>query len=261
MFINIFPKSLNLLIRQTYLHHRLQTAMLPIVTIAEYNDKAAKASPERKALGDTELNKATHYQVAKRQNEWLTGRLAVKMATMHYLPDTLSAQLQVEPHQFTVENSDSGRPYLTGNLPEDLQKTDISLSHGNGYGAAIIADTPCGIDIESCRESLKKVRHKFCTAEEEETLLHQLGELSDLQQLTILWTAKEAAKKSLSHLHMPGFLDLMLISMEPHMTGWVLNFMISSRNFDQFPPTISVVSELYEGFGISICLMGDHNNA
>jgi phosphopantetheinyl transferase len=261
MFLNIFPKSLNLLIQQTYRRHRFQTAMLPIVPLNEYTAKETSVPPERKALNESELKKAASLHAAKRQGEWLTGRLAVKMAAMHFLPDTPLAQYQVAPHQLSVHNDDSGRPYLAGDLPAELEKTEISLSHGNGYAAAIIGNSPCGIDIESNRESLKKVRDKFCTVEEEDTLLQQLGDLSGLQQLTILWTAKEAIKKSLSHLHMPGFLDLMLTGMEPHTTGWVLNFVISSRNFDKFPPTISVVSELYQGFGISVCIMEERTHA
>jgi phosphopantetheinyl transferase len=235
--------------------------MLPIVSLDGYNAKATTVPPERKALNEPELTKAATFKIVKRQSEWLTGRLAVKMATMHYLPDSLTAQHQYEPHQLLVNNDDSGRPFLSGALPADLKRTEISLSHGNEYAAAIIADSPCGIDIESSRESLRKVRDKFCTSDEEETLLSQLGELKELQQLTILWTAKESIKKCLSHLHMPGFLDLMLTSMEPHMTGWVLHFVISSRHFDKFPATISVVSELYEGFGISVCIMEKNNNA
>lgn len=261
MFLNIFPKSLNTLIRQSYPNHRFQTAMLPLVTLEEYLAKAACVEKERHNLHKKELQKAEDFRVEKRRTEWLTGRLAAKLSCLHYLRDDQLAATPVLPAQIIVGNDESGRPYLLGELPQELTNAYLSLSHGGGYATAIVSDSRCGIDIQETRNSLKRVRDKYCTNDEEDILLHQLGELNDLQRLNLLWTTKEAIKKALSHLRMPGFLELMLTGADPHFAGWTLDFVVSSRHFDNYPPRVSAAAELYEGFGIAACLLEGNEHA
>jgi 4'-phosphopantetheinyl transferase EntD len=97
--------------------------------------------------------------------------------------------------------------------------------------------------------------------EEEELLLHYLGDLSELQRLTLIWTAKEAAKKALSHSRMPGFLELILTEAEPHTGGWLVTFLVSSREYTRYPATVTVAAELYAGYGLALCLTGENIDA
>lgn len=261
MFVNLFPKTLHGLVRQTFPRHRFQPAMQQLISPAEYIRRTQAVPAERHVLSRREIEKAKSFTSRKRQNEWLTGRICAKLAAMHYNNSLTATQPPLQPASLHIINNDTGRPCLAGELPFELKSTDLSLSHGAGYGLAIVADCWCGADIEEPRESLAKVREKFCTLEEEELLQHSIGDLSELQQLTILWTAKEAAKKALSHTRMPGFLELILTESEAHTGGWVITFLVSSREFARYPTTITVAAELYQGYGIALCLSGRDNHA
>ena len=144
MFVNIFPKSLTTLLHQKWPHQRFATAMLPLVSLAEYSERAEAVDSDRHALNEQELLQAGKYKVAKRQKDWLTGRICSKVAAMHYLPDNPTDATRLEPSQIQVGNTESGRPYLTGNLPRELQAADLSLSHGAGYATAIVSQSYCG---------------------------------------------------------------------------------------------------------------------
>ncbi len=85
---------------------------------------------------------------------------------------------------------------------------DISISHSGDYGAALAACSPCGIDLQLRQDSLLKVKEKYCSEAEYRLLETFLSETDTLARLALLWAAKEAAKKALSHWQMPGFLDL-----------------------------------------------------
>ena len=261
MFANIFPKSLANLIGRTWPRHRFQTSMLALVSLPQYRERAGSVSTERRALHEDELQRAASFKMEKRQTEWLTGRLCAKQAAMHYLPEAQDTSPPLEPHQIQVSARESGRPYLDGNLPAALKQADLTLSHGAGYAVAMICDTLCGIDIQESNETLRKVQERFCNQEEVQLLEHNLPELQDLQHLTMIWTAKEAVQKALSYHHMPGFADLLLTSLEPHMTGWILEFVVNAHATRSLPRAVSVVAELYEAFGIAACVAERRLNA
>ena len=92
-------------------------------------------------------------------------------------------------------------------------------------------------------------------------LAHNNPDLSELSHLTLIWAAKEAAKKALSTKRMPGFLELLLADVEPHMSGWIFNVLISSRNFRGYPTTATTAADLYDGFAIAACLTESPNSA
>lgn len=261
MFNNIFPKSLLGLMRQHYLHHKFTPVMLPLVAAAQFLPQTHADGRGRDILSEAENELIARYRVEKRKNEWLTGRICAKMAALHYLREDQLAETALHPPDILIANTESGRPFLTGNLPQELKQSDLSLSHGGGYGLALIADTHCGIDVQNSRPTLNKVRAKFCIGEEELILQDALPDLPDLAILTLLWTAKEALKKALATSRMPGFLELILTKAEPHSTGWVLNFIISSLRYDNYPPAVGVVAELYDGYGIAACLLPKQTDA
>ena len=84
-----------------------------------------------------------------------------------------------------VEKTDKGKPYFP-----DAIDTFFSISHGGGYAAVAIGDSPCGIDIETLRTVSKRIREKFLNnAPESEALVR--------------WTERESKGKLLDG----GFFD------------------------------------------------------
>jgi phosphopantetheinyl transferase len=116
---------------------------------------------------------ATHPEKIKQQ-------LAARMVLHQFDPDF--------PFQ-DVESSPGGKPVL--------KNTDIkfSLSHCNGYAAAIVSNkADVGIDIEPIHERILKVEKKFLHPTE----LKQLDQFDSTQHVayaTLFWTLKEAMYK------------------------------------------------------------------
>lgn len=247
--------------KQTFPRHRIQPVMLPITSPQKYLHLASVTPGERHILSDMDLAKAKAFPIAKRQEEWLTARLSAKMAMLQYQATFTCDLPSLSPKEITITNDPTGRPGFSGALTPELRNTDLSLSHGAGFGLALVADSRCGIDIQEPRDSMTRVRDKFCTPEEEELLRQPFNEIPARQHLTLLWTAKEAAKKALSHTRMPGFLELILTELEPHAAGWSIQFLISSRQFNGYPTTITVVAELYEPYSLALCLSREAINA
>jgi phosphopantetheinyl transferase len=77
----------------------------------------------------------------------------------------------------------SGKPIL----PES--ENHISLSHCDGYVAAIHGDTPVGIDVERISHRAQKIKNYFLRDEE----LELLGK--ENEALILAWSAKESIFK------------------------------------------------------------------
>ncbi len=86
----------------------------------------------------------------------------------------------------SVEADPCGRPYLCGN------ERYISLSHSGDKAAAVIAESPVGIDIERIREVNPRLKDRVCTAEEREFIDESPDKTTAFFEV---WTAKEACFK------------------------------------------------------------------
>lgn len=77
---------------------------------------------------------------------------------------------------------DNGEPFLS---PHDAE---ISITHSFPFAVLAISKEKIGIDLEKINPKIEKIKHKF---------LHQneLQWAKDLEQLTIIWTIKEALYK------------------------------------------------------------------
>lgn len=83
-----------------------------------------------------------------------------------------------------IEKDEFGKPHL---IDSSYQ---ISISHSYPMVAcAIHPSSPCGIDIESIRPQLLKIKHKFLNPRE----LDSCGD--DLKKLCLHWSSKEALYK------------------------------------------------------------------
>ena len=84
-----------------------------------------------------------------------------------------------------VKDTD-GKPHL----PDS--KFFVSISHTVGYSAAVAHPRPCGIDVQRIVPRIVNLAPKFVGAGERK----QLTEEKELEQLHLIWAAKEAIYKA-----------------------------------------------------------------
>ncbi len=215
----------------------------------------ADYAPVTALLHPNELSKIRHYRLAKRRSEFLTGRICAKMA----LESLWAAENRCLPpllSEIDISHDPSGRPIVSSHGLEGCLQPEISISHGGEYAAALAAELPCGIDIQPQKDTLLRVREKYCSLNELELLAMLLPGTSVLTRLSLLWTAKEAAKKALSSLQMPGFLELELTQQAKsshHCHS--LNLAVRIRNNRRMPDTITVLATTFENYGVAVCIL------
>lgn len=86
----------------------------------------------------------------------------------------------------TIAYNEVGAPYIVDS------KLHISVSHCATAAAVLIAEEPCGVDIERCDRNFERVAARYVTEAE-------IGVLSDLprdKSLALIWSAKEALYKA-----------------------------------------------------------------
>lgn len=94
-------------------------------------------------------------------------------------------------HLLKVANySDFDMFYTTDGKPHLKNGQEISITHSHNFSAIIISTTPVGIDIEKNREKIKRIASKFIGPEND-----FLSEVNMVEQLTIIWGAKESLFK------------------------------------------------------------------
>lgn len=154
-------------------------------------------------LTPAEQQQLASFKLPKRQSEWLAGRICAKTA----LQDLQAPQPPPPPNTLIVANDASGRPslLLDGTSVPGLK---LSLSHSGEFAAALIANKHCGIDIQERRDTLLRVKERFCSKADEKTLTTAFAKGPGLSELNLLWTVKEAIRKALSHHHVPDFLKI-----------------------------------------------------
>lgn len=88
--------------------------------------------------------------------------------------------------EIKIVKSPTGRPVLQDSY------FYISMSHNQELSAVMLSKNPCGIDIEYRREKVKLIQQKFLN--ESELLKYK----DNLDQLTIIWSAKESVYKMIN---------------------------------------------------------------
>lgn len=81
---------------------------------------------------------------------------------------------------------DAGKPHLRSS------HFHVSISHTGGYAAAAAHPNPCGIDVQRIVPRIHRLAHKFVSPAEEA----QLRDATRLEQLHLIWSAKEALYKA-----------------------------------------------------------------
>ncbi len=150
------------------------------------------AVPLHRLLSPPELALLDGYRFAKRRREWLGGRLACKQCLL------ILAGEPVEAAEITILPDQHGRPRITGYPGRDLPS--ISISHSGSLAVAMACRQPgCGIDIQEIQPRISGLAERIGERRELALLAQTEGIGSEAPGLTMLWAAKEAAKKSLLH--------------------------------------------------------------
>ena len=111
------------------------------------------------------------YKNEQRKKHWLAYRALLK----EMLPLT-KCRVKYDRH---------GKPYLAG------KPFHISVSHSGEFAVAIVATTPVGIDIEKISNRVERVRERFLSPAE----LNSIGTVNRTENLHICWGAKESLYK------------------------------------------------------------------
>ncbi len=255
---NQFPEALR---RLTI--NRFETAALGMTLLDQQalGDGADSGLHGRAAaiLHGREMAQAESYRLSKRRAEFLAGRVSAKLALAQFwaAKGFCRALSSVQ-----IVNDPTGRPFIRMEpVPGDKirQPPEISISHGGGYGAALAADVPCGIDLQEQRHTLLKVMGKYCMVEEDHILAAALPKMAPPARLSLLWTAKEAAKKACSSRWMPGFLDLLLEGFECQEGDClVLELRLARRPEDcRLPAALTVLATTFHNHGLAVCIINE----
>ena len=142
-------------------------------------------------LSPAEQNYFQRFSYMKRKREWLGGRLAAKVSLLY--PSDLQ-----QLGQLTILPDTHGRPVVDWQESSPVPVPAISITHSNRFAAALTAPEPaCGIDLQEISPKLPGLTDRF-TSKREMELMAAVQE-DELTGLTMLWSAKEAVKKSILH--------------------------------------------------------------
>lgn len=215
-----------------------------MVDIEDINSPDQRCRHLQRWLDAEEHRRWSVFRLAKRQNEWLAGRICAKMALAGLLEREAGGNLKA----LRIDNRDDGRPYVVADRPEET-KAHISISHSAQRAAAIASWHRCGIDVQHCTEKLVKVRERFCI-EDELQLLQQCryNDDSDIDLLNLLWTAKEAIRKAYSYRQVPGFLSLILDHADRHRQCYTFTFTYGQLRF-------TTLGCRHGDYGLALCFL------
>ena len=245
------PTSFQILIEEIFKHSRPSASILSLQKIEE-----AETTHVKQWLHPAESQKLATFTFEKRHREWFGGRICAKQSLDIFSRQTGTTAIAIPEHtQYTIQSEDSGRPYFSPVNGLNFTFPELSISHSNDFAAAMSSTTPCGIDIQFSAESLNRVRERFCSKPEKELLRQKLDELSALSKLTLLWSAKEAAKKMLSPRGIPGFQELQLQRItQQNRTDMI--FIFSMNNTQASIKT--AVSMIQNDYAVAICCADEH---
>ncbi len=201
-------------------------------------------------LAAQELERLHSFTHAKRQGEWLGGRLAAKCAVGQFCGIDDSAIL---PAAWSIANDAHGRPFLNQNhsLPScaDIGATPhLSISHSGSFAAALAAAAPCGLDIQKIEPKLLRLQARFARPPE-----LALGEKYDgLIWLGMLWAAKEAVKKC-RYADQPIFMEgVQVIAHRGCATG--LQGAVLSCHLEETLEIVAVQLRVKDGYALAVAL-------
>jgi len=142
-------------------------------------------------LCEKEIEKLNAFTIPKRREEWLAGRLALKLLIIDLIHSEI--ELDLAPKTFRII-SEGNQPeiVLADSIPakaaDFLGKLKCSISHGGGIAIGVVGHSRIGTDVEAWRQLDLGVIKKFLS-EDETALVPQ-------KESVVLWTVKEAVCKA-----------------------------------------------------------------
>jgi len=180
---------------------RLRLGAVELVALADCTPEVAN-----EYLSADELEKWAGFGLKKRRAEWLGGRVAAKWAATELLGEDAVAWKTL-----VIRNEEDGRPYVA--TEAHTVAPFISISHSGDMAAALAANLPCGLDIQQPGTNILRVKKRFALREEEDILAASLPEaFTETERLTMLWAAKEAARKMVRTRPLLGLLEIRLLA-------------------------------------------------
>ena len=259
MFTNLFPAAIKKGAIEIFGEQSMQAVLLGLLsapTSAPAAPHPQSGSSFCKLLHPKEAAIFNGYRFPKRRSEYLTGRICAKMAIRGLLNLTLDHSISPIPSEIEIVRTENGRPDIYIHVSEaNTLKMEISISHSGEYGVAIATESPCGVDLQLQQSNLLRVQEKFCNDGEYNLLETFLTDSDKLTRLALLWAAKEAAKKALSHWQMPGFLDLEVQKLQSFSNCIGLFLRISHSKCRTTPEEVTVVAGMFGEYALAICLI------
>ncbi len=197
------------------------------------------------------------YRFAKRRSEYLTGRLCAKIAVRDFLRQVATIPAPALKDIEIAKGVDGSPEVHLHQRPEEQPKVEISISHSGQYGAAIASNVRCGIDLQHQEESLLRVQERYCSMSEFRLLERQLNGFAAVARLALLWAAKEAAKKVLSHWRMPGFLELQLRELGQVADCFAISLQVAGSKEQKLPEQVSIAVIPFKAYALAICLIDE----
>lgn len=110
-------------------------------------------------------------------------QIAVPAIRLQWLASRFALQQVAKTREMDVIKDTHGKPHFVND------SRFISISHCQGYAAAVAAKQAVGVDVERVSSRVQRIQDRFLTAEEK-----MLVGLTDAD-LMLAWTAKEAVYK------------------------------------------------------------------
>jgi len=197
-----FSSGFELLPELKVYHHLQQSPVTTVLSLikTEAIEHKLENEAERELLlqllSPEEQKLFAAYSYPKRQREWLAGRIACKHAVLKLLQESV---LFEKFPTFSILPDKNGSPEL---FFPDTQRIipSVSITHSGRYAAAMAGTAgSCGIDIQQVSPKIMNVVSRFAAPEEIDLLESGMTDVGEKERLTLLWSAKEAMKKSLLH--------------------------------------------------------------
>lgn len=193
----------------------------------------------KKSLIDEEQDKYKKFDKISRK-DFAAGRVALResLASFKKIQNLMSLPLDIK-----VNYEESGKPFLERN-----KKLEISISHSNGWGAALVSNFKfVAIDIEKIK-SRDTSLIDYVLSKKERGLIKV--EITD-EILSVCWTMKEAIMKALGI----GLILHHIIALESFLlydSGYIANFMYQGKQTKTDIQFWTVKSILVDKYAISI---------
>lgn len=128
---------------------------------------------DRLTLDEEEKQELSLIKGEGRRREWLAARLLI-----HHIVGSTD--------RLPLRKDEYGKPYIAS-----IDRY-LTLSHSDDMAAAMIADIPCGIDIQKPVDKIRRLVPKYCSAKETKAIYGSKA----LETMHIIWGAKECMYKA-----------------------------------------------------------------